>query len=172
MTERRKAMLLDLKARQDKGEHMPCPRCGRDTMKPEIHTNALSRYAGIYVCDACGTEEAILKFMNNPLPIKGWTCFAPVQAPSDLKTLTAAEAWERIKDEQISFLMNLYERWQDECEYEDFEDYRAAAFENCPGLTQLWSSPFRAEYDVADGRLVLRFCMTETGIEVAADHTK
>ena len=72
MIERRLTMLLDLKARQDKGEHMPCPRCGRDTMKPEIHTNALSRHADIYVCDACGTEEALLKFMSNPLPIKSW----------------------------------------------------------------------------------------------------
>ena len=24
--------LLDLKARQEAGEKMPCPRCGRDTM--------------------------------------------------------------------------------------------------------------------------------------------
>ena len=172
MTERRTAMLLDLKARQDKGEHMPCPRCGRDTMKPEIHTNALSRHADIYVCDACGTEEALLKFMSNPLPIKDWACFAPVQAPSDLKTLTATEAWERIKDEHISCLMNLYERWQDECEYEDFEEYRAVAFENCPGLTQLWASPFRAEYAAADGKLVLRFRIVEDCIEVAADITK
>ena len=29
--------LLDLKARQEAGEKMPCPRCGRDTMKPDLH---------------------------------------------------------------------------------------------------------------------------------------
>lgn len=41
--------LLDLKARQEAGEKMPCPRCGRDTMKPDLYTNALSRHAnGIY----------------------------------------------------------------------------------------------------------------------------
>ena len=34
--------LLDLKARQQAGEHMPCPRCGKDTMKPDLLTNALA----------------------------------------------------------------------------------------------------------------------------------
>ena len=34
--------LADLKARQATGEHMVCPRCGLDRMKPELYTNALS----------------------------------------------------------------------------------------------------------------------------------
>lgn len=54
----------DLKARQYAGEHMPCPRCGRETMKANIHTNALSRHADIYICDTCGTEEDLLKFID------------------------------------------------------------------------------------------------------------
>jgi len=33
MTDRIRKALGDLKARQDADEHMPCPRCGRDTMK-------------------------------------------------------------------------------------------------------------------------------------------
>ena len=65
--------LLDLKARQEAGEKMLCPRCGRDTMKPDLHTHALSRHAdGIYVCDDCGTAEAMLDFMRNPLPLECW----------------------------------------------------------------------------------------------------
>ena len=48
-------ILLDLKARQQAGEHMPCPRCGKDTMKPDLHTNALSRPAPLFICDQCGT---------------------------------------------------------------------------------------------------------------------
>ena len=47
MTDEIRKALLDLRARQESGEHMPCPRCGRDTMKPKVHTNALSRYANI-----------------------------------------------------------------------------------------------------------------------------
>ena len=65
-------LLLDLKARQQTGEHMPCPRCGMDTMKPALHTNALSRHADLYICDKCGTAEALLDFMNNPLPLSCW----------------------------------------------------------------------------------------------------
>ena len=42
-------ILLDLKARQQAGEHMPCPRCGMDTMKPALHTNALSRHADLWL---------------------------------------------------------------------------------------------------------------------------
>ena len=41
--------VLDLKARQQAGEHMLCPRCGMDTMKPALHTNALSRHADLYI---------------------------------------------------------------------------------------------------------------------------
>ena len=33
MTEKMNTRLDDLKARQLKGEHMKCPRCGADTMK-------------------------------------------------------------------------------------------------------------------------------------------
>ena len=146
MTDRIRKTLGDLKAKQDAGEHMLCPRCGRNTMKKNIHTNALSRYADIYICDACGTEEALLKFMSNPLPVAEWACLLPAQLPLDFKTLTAEAIWERVQDTQIPFLMNLYERWQDEHAYEDFNDYRAAAFESCPGLMQLWERPFRAEY--------------------------
>ena len=172
MTDRIRKALVDLKARQEASEHMPCPRCGADTMKENTHTNALSRHAVIYICDACGTEEAMLKFMSNPLPITEWACLRPAQPPSDFKTLTAEAIWERVQDTQVPFLMGLYERWKDEHEYEDFSDYRAAAFESCPGLTQLWERPFRAEYAATNGRLVLRFRLTDEGIEVAADITK
>ena len=172
MNERITKALGDLKARQDAGEHIPCPRCGRDTMKENIHTNALSRHADIYICDACGTEEALLKFMHNPLPVAQWAYFRPKQKASDFKGVSAEKIWERVQDTQLPFLMNLYERWQDEHDYEDFNDYCTAAFENCPGLTQLWARPFRAEYAAADGKLVLRFRFTDESIEVAADITK
>lgn len=172
MIDRTRKVLGDLKARQDAGEHMPCPRCGRDTMKENIHTNALSRHADIYICDDCGTAEALLKFMSNPLPVAQWAYFQPLQLPSDFKTLPAETIWNRVQDTQVPFLMTLYERWWEECTYEDFSDYRAAAFESCPGLTALWAQPFRAEYAAADGKLVLRFRLTDEGIEVAADITK
>ena len=63
--------LLDLKARQEAGEQMPCPRCGRDTMKPVLVTNALSRHAdGVFICDDCGSAEAMLDFIAEKQVIK------------------------------------------------------------------------------------------------------
>ena len=41
MTEKMKKRLSDLKARQKAGEPMRCSRCGADTMKEPVHTNAL-----------------------------------------------------------------------------------------------------------------------------------
>ena len=31
-------ILLDLKARQQAGEHMPCPRCGKDACRRKVTT--------------------------------------------------------------------------------------------------------------------------------------
>ena len=67
--------LADLKARQDAGEHMPCPRCGRDSMKPVLATNALSRHADVYICDECGTDEAIRDWGKFVKPLHDWALF-------------------------------------------------------------------------------------------------
>ncbi len=57
--------------RQKDGMHY-CPRCGRNTVKNHLASNALSRHADLYVCDACGTDEAIRAFTGNPLPLAEW----------------------------------------------------------------------------------------------------
>lgn len=51
---------------------LPCPRCGHQRMKPELHKNTKSRHADIYICEECGTQEAMLAMQNNPLPLIGW----------------------------------------------------------------------------------------------------
>ena len=89
--------LLDLRARLEAGEHMPCPRCGRDTMKPALTTNALSRHAdGVYVCDDCGTAEAMLDFMQNPLPLECWAFLREEQGHVDFKAVPGEEAMPSI----------------------------------------------------------------------------
>lgn len=48
----------------------------------------------------------------------------------------------------------LYERWQDEHEYEDFADYKTAMANALPEgatLTKMTKRPFRVEYTQADG---------------------
>ena len=81
MTEKIQKRLLDLKAAQDADTPMRCPRCGADTMKSPMHTNALSRHQDLYICDSCGTAEALLDFMGQTYPLYQWQAFAPQKPP-------------------------------------------------------------------------------------------
>ena len=63
-------------ARQKDGVRI-CPRCGRTTVKDRLHTNALSRYADIYICDMCGMDEAIRDFHGQVMPLKDWAIAKP-----------------------------------------------------------------------------------------------
>lgn len=56
---------------QADGTHL-CPRCGRFTVKDRLHTNALSRYVSVYICDACGMDEAIREFAGKSIPLQDW----------------------------------------------------------------------------------------------------
>lgn len=58
-------------AMQTDGTHF-CPRCGRFTVKDRLHTNALSRYSDVYICDECGLNEAIRAIGDVPLPLQDW----------------------------------------------------------------------------------------------------
>lgn len=61
------------------GKHQPekdtlCPRCGK-LMEGPISRHALSRWAAITVCDACGTIEALEKAgLAETLPMMKWAC--------------------------------------------------------------------------------------------------
>ena len=167
-----KAILLDLKARQESGQHMTCPRCGRDTMKEPIHTNALSRSADLYVCDECGTCEALLAFMKNPMQLEDWACFKPKCPPSDLETLALNQAIQQLDEIQIPYLSELFARWLDDKTCTDFEAYRREATENCPGIQELWPDPFRAIFFSRHFRIHVRFKRVNDRVEVAIDSTK
>ena len=79
MTAHAKQTLLDLKAHQQSGSYRLCPRCGRDTMKENPITNALSRHIDLYICDTCGMEEAILDYMHAPLPVEAWAALLQIR---------------------------------------------------------------------------------------------
>ena len=164
--------LLDLKARQEAGQYTACPRCGRDTMKPVLHTNALSRMADVYVCDACGSNEAMLAFMNNPLPLTRWACFQPARPLSDLDELTCGDAAKLLRVQRIPYLCKLFERWLDDREDADFEAYRREALKNCAGLQELWPAPFRAVFATRTHLIHLRFKRNKGQVVVATDCVK
>lgn len=53
-----------------------CPRCGHRPMNPNVVLNALSRHADVYICEACGMEEAMIAASHEPaIPLKDWALF-------------------------------------------------------------------------------------------------
>lgn len=49
-----------------------CPRCG-GRMPDPVTRGALSRHAdGVYICEMCGTDEAIRDWNGNTLPLSSW----------------------------------------------------------------------------------------------------
>ena len=134
MTEKMKNRLADLKARQKAGEHMRCPRCGADTMKEPVYTNALSRIADIYICDACGSAEAMLAFMKQQYPLTSWWAFQPERPESDFRELPAVDVLMRVQLEQIGMLTDICTKCMNDPEHA--AEYRLEAFGSCPGLTE------------------------------------
>lgn len=65
--------LISTFAKVQREGFFPCPRCGQLTMDPDdVLRNALSRHADIYICDECGTDEAMRDFVGCVLPIEEW----------------------------------------------------------------------------------------------------
>ena len=170
MSEAIQKALADLKARQEAGQHMACPRCGRDTMKSDLYTNALSREAdGIMVCDECGTQEALLAFMQNPMPVEDWAFLQEDVPSADFRDLPGQAVWEQIRLDHGPKLIEIFKRWTQEEPGADFKPYRREAMRQCSGLSQIWEAPFQAQYQVADGELILRFRQGTDGVEITAD---
>ena len=137
-------------------------------MKPVLTTNALSRHAdGIYVCDECGTAEAMLDFMQNPLPLECWAIFRENIPTANFKAMPGEEAVKIIRSEHMPRLLQVFQKWR--AGGVAFSALRSEAFRECPGLTQIWDQPFQALYQVADGEIVVRFREKGDTVEVAAD---
>ena len=162
-------LLLDLRARQDAGEKMPCPRCGRNELKAPLAHNALSRYADLYVCDECGLTEAGLAMMNNPLPIEQWAVFQDKAPRLDFKALSMQEAVVRILSSHMEDLLRLHKAWVLREEGQSFDALRIQALTTCPGLVDLWENPFCAVYLARDGKVLARFRWDGTQSEIAVD---
>ena len=159
--------MAQIKAAQDAGEYTRCPRCGENTMKPRLHTDALSRQYDIMICDLCGMDEAKMAFMGAPKPLAHWACLNSVR--DDFKDTPAAQALTQIEEAQIPFLTQLFQHWLTQPADTDWEAHRLEAYEKCPGLTTLWFEPFVARYTVAEGTLVVSFRLRDGTAQYAAD---
>ena len=52
--------------------HLPCPKCGEDSMSDSVSRNALSRVASIQICDVCGVKESLEAFMGEEASVLNW----------------------------------------------------------------------------------------------------
>lgn len=166
--------MAQIKAAQDAGDFTCCPRCDENTMKPRLHTNALSRQYDIMICDLCGTDEAKMAFMGAPMPLAHWACMG-THTGDDFKAVPGAQALKQIEETQISYLKELYQLWLERSATRapgadtDWEAYRLDAYEQCPGLTTLWFEPFECRYTVAEGTLVIQFRVRNGTPQYAAE---
>ena len=48
-----------------------CLRCG-SPLAAHLMVNALSRYADVQICEACGMDEALRDAAHTPLPLAEW----------------------------------------------------------------------------------------------------
>ena len=161
MTEKIQKRLLDLKAAQVADTPMRCPRCGADTMKHPMGTNALSRVADLYICDSCGTAEALLDFMGQTYPLYQWNAFEPQKPPADFKARTACDVLAEVLQTQMEILNRVYTLCRDDPDNAMW--HRNDAFESCAGLTELILEPFYAKYSCADGTVLVQFRTTTDG---------
>lgn len=73
LTEEAASELINRFAEKQQEGHFACPRCGRMRMNAErITHNAVSRRASIYICDACGMQEALEDMMDSRTPLTEW----------------------------------------------------------------------------------------------------
>lgn len=79
ITENETRSLIERFSEKQQSGHFACPRCGRMGMDAEsITRNALSRRADVYICDACGMQEALEDMADSISPLSSW---AIVQEP-------------------------------------------------------------------------------------------
>lgn len=57
---------------QQKKMRIPCPRCGQASMDENLCMNTLSRRVDVYICNDCGTDEAIEDLLGCKSSLKIW----------------------------------------------------------------------------------------------------
>lgn len=68
---RAKRRIKKFASEQTDGVHY-CPRCGKWAVPDRLHKGAWSRYANVYICEACGADEARRDADGRPLPLTDW----------------------------------------------------------------------------------------------------
>lgn len=74
--------------------------------------------------------------------------------------MKAQDQWKNINHEdegnKALLLIDLYERWEDEYEYEDLDDYLAVIKHHIPDAYEITEEPFGIKIKCDDGILAIR----------------
>ena len=68
----------------DAAEPPQCLRCGAP-LAAHLMVNALSRYADVQICEACGMDEALRDAAHAPLPLTEWDAVKRGRLPAPAK---------------------------------------------------------------------------------------
>jgi len=83
--------------------------------------------------------------------------------------MTRQEIWAAInEDKTSSFFFSLYERWQDEKEYEDIADYLTAIQKSIPQAYAITKRPFGIKCKGSDGNIHAFIKRTGNEIQLCA----
>ena len=82
-----------------------CLRCGQP-LDRRLVINALSRYADVHICEACGIDEALRDANRCPLPLTEWAAvkngLSQQQTDFEDPLLTTLACFDGVKANQIS----------------------------------------------------------------------
>lgn len=67
--------------------------------------------------------------------------------------MKANELWQKVNSEDANFLFYLWERWQDEKEYEDIQEYLKAIQKSIPEAFKITKRPFGIVCECDDGQM-------------------
>lgn len=128
--------LLEQMWLEDKELFMPdakdpplCLRCGKPLSK-RLVVNALSRHVNVYICKACGTDEALRDACDDRLPLEEWYALESgrkVELPQDEPALVTMCSFSSIFDgPKKKFPCSTLERPASELTYfrSDYDGYR------------------------------------------------
>ena len=86
--------------------------------------------------------------------------------------MTTKELWEKVREENAEFLCYLCERWEDEKEYEDIQDYLKAIQKAIPEAAEITENPFGIICKCDDGNIHIQIELNEYHINLVGEIIK
>ena len=132
-------IIARMQADQEQGWPL-CPRCG-ERMPDKLTHGALSRHAkGVYICEACGTDEALRDWIGNVKPLSDWVLVRVFEVKEQAEHRAFAASVEKylpVNEILNCYKMGMTENWEI-AEYfnleEEFVEKAVHYWTDCKGI--------------------------------------